>query len=199
MKNLIKKSLLIVAVLTTVVISATNINNNLDIKVSTIDSKLIDLRLKNSDGDLTISVKDSYGEVLYSEKFEGVYFSKKYDLQTLPTGNYYFEVEGSTKINLMPFTVTRRGFEFKNEIASTYYKPTVRQEGDLVLISKIAFNKENFEINLYDEESNLLYNELLNGKINLDKALNLKDLKSGSYKLVTKSEGKVFEQNVYKK
>ena len=199
MKNLIKKSLLIVAVLTTVVISATNINNNLDIKVSTIDSKLIDLRLKNSDGDLTISVKDSYGEVLYSEEFSGSYFSKKYDLNTLPTGNYYFEVEGSTKINLMPFTVTSKGFEFNNEITSTYYKPTIRQEGDLILISKIAFNQENLEINLYDEESNLLYNELLNGEVNLGKALSLKDLRTGNYKLVTKSAGKVFEQNVYKK
>ncbi len=199
MKNLIKKSLLIVAVLTTVVISATNINNNPDIKVSTIDSKLIDLRLKNSDGDLTISVKDSYGEVLYSEEFSGSYFSKKYDLNTLPIGNYYFEIEGVTKINLMPFTVTSRGFEFKNEITSTYYKPTIRQEGDLILISKIAFNEENFEINLYDDEFNLLYNELLAGEVNLGKALNLKDLKSGSYKVVTKSAGKIFEQNVYKK
>ncbi|UMB60108.1 DUF3244 domain-containing protein [Lutibacter sp. A80] len=199
MKNLIKKSLLLVVVLTTAVISATNINKDLDIKVSTIDSKLIDLRLKNSDRDLTISVKDTYGEVLYSEEFEGVYFSKKYDLNILPTGNYYFEIEGATKINLMPFTVTSRGFEFKNEVKSTYYKPIVRQDGDLVYISKVAFNKENFEINLYDDESNLLYKELLNGEVNLGKAISLEELRSGSYKLVTKSAGKIFEQSVYKK
>ena len=134
MKNLIKKCLLIVAVLTTIVMSGANINNNVEVNV--IDSKLIDLRLKNSDGDLTISIIDTYGETLYTEKFEGSYFSKKYDLNTLPAGNYYFEIEGRTRINLMPFKITSKGFEFKNEIESTFYKPIVRQERDLVFISK---------------------------------------------------------------
>lgn len=196
MKNLIKKSLLIVAVLATVVIKATNINNN--VKVNVIDLKLIDLKLKNTDGNLTISVKDAFGEVLYTEKFEENYFSKKYDLNTLPTGNYYFEIEGRTRINLMPFKVTSKGFEFKNNVESTYYKPIVRQDGDLVFISKIAFNKEEFEINLYDQQLNLLYREKLNGDINLGKKLNLKNLKSGNYSIVMKSAGKVFKQKVYK-
>lgn len=198
MKNLIKKSLLIVAMLTTVVLSATNINNN--VKVNVIDSKLIDLKLKNSDGNLTISVKDAYGEVLYAEKFEGSDFSKKYDLNTLPIGNYYFEIEGHTKINLMPFIVTSKGLEFNNEIKSTYYKPTIRQEGDLVFISKLTLDKEeDLEIYFYDKELNLLYKEVVNGDINLGKTINLKNLKSGNYSIVTKSAGKVFEQKVYKK
>ena len=163
-----------------------------------INSKLIDLKLENSDGDLTISVIDAYGEILYTENFEGNYFSKKYDLNTLPAGNYYFEFEGETRINLMPFKVTSKGFEFKNQIESTFYKPIVRQEGDLVFISKTAFNKEDFEIYLYDNQSNILYQEKLKGDINLGKSLNLKNLTSGNYKIVMKSAGKVFEQKVYK-
>ncbi len=196
MKNLIKKNLLIVALFFAVVTNATNINNN--VKVTLINSKLIDLKLENSDGDLTISVIDAYGEILYTENFEGNYFSKKYDLNTLPAGNYYFEFEGETRINLMPFKVTSKGFEFKNQIESTFYKPIVRQEGDLVFISKTAFNKEDFEIYLYDNQSNILYQEKLKGDINLGKSLNLKNLTSGNYKIVMKSAGKVFEQKVYK-
>lgn len=197
MKNLIKKSLLVVAVLTTIVMNGANIDNNVEVNV--IDSKLIDLKLKNSDGDLTISVRDAYGETLYTEKFEGNYFSKKYDLNTLPTGDYYFEIEGQTKINLMPFNVTSEGIEFNNKVESVYYKPTVRQEGDLVFISKIALNNENFTISLYDNHLNMLYKEEISGDVNLGKTLNLMKLKQGSYSIVMKSGGKSFEQKVYKK
>jgi len=197
MKNLIKENLLIVALLFAVVTYATNINDN--VKVALINSKLIDLKLENSDGDLIIRIKDTYGEVLYAEKFEGNYFSKKYDLNTLPIGNYYFEIEGRTRINLMPFKLTSSGFELRNQMKSTFYKPIVRQEEDLVFISKIAFNTEDFEVYLYDEQLNLLYKENLKGDINLGKTLNLKNLKSGNYRIVMKSEGKVFEQKVYKK
>lgn len=197
MKNLLKKNLLIVALLFAVVTKATNINNN--VKVAMINSKLIDLKLENSDGDLRISIKDIYGEVLYAEKFEGNYFSKKYDLNTLPIGNYYFEIEGRTRINLMPFKLTSSGFELRNQMKSTFYKPIVRQEEDLVFISKIAFNTEDFEVYLYDDQLNLLYKENLKGDINLGKTLNLKNLKSGNYRIVMKSEGKVFEQKIYKK
>lgn len=197
MKNLIKKSLLVVAVLTTIVMSGANINNNIDVNV--IDSKVIDLKLKNSDGDLTISVRDAYGETLYTEKFEGNYFSKKYDLNTLPTGDYYFEIEGRTKINLMPFKVTSEGIEFDNKVESIYYKPNVRQDGDLVFISKVALNNENFTISLYDDHLNMLYKEELSGRVNLGKTLNLMKLEKGSYSVIMKSGGKSFEQKVYKK
>lgn len=196
MKNLIKKSLLIVAILTTVVTNATNINKN--VEVNGIDLKLIDLKLKNSDGDLTISVKDTYGETLHTEKFEGNYFSKKYDLNTLPIGDYYFEIEGRTKINLMPFKVTLKGLEFENKVESTYYKPTVRQDGDLVFISKVALNNDNITIYLYDKHFNVLYKETLGEDVNLGKTLNLMSLKSGTYSLVMKCGGKVFEQKIYK-
>lgn len=197
MKNLIKKSLLVVAVLTAMVMNGANINDNVEVNV--IDSKLIDLKLKNSDGDLTISVRDVYGETLYTEKFEGSYFSKKYDLNTLPIGDYYFEIEGRTKINLMPFKITSEGIEFNNKVESVYYKPTVRQEGDLVFISKVALNNENFTIYLYDDHLNMLYKEELSGDINLGKTLNLMKLNNGNYSIVMKSGGKSFEQKIYKK
>ena len=196
MKNLIKKSLLIVAVLTTVVINANNINN---VFVNVIDAKLIDLKLNNSDGDLQISIKDTYGEVLHIEEFEGSSFYQKYDLNTLPVGDYYFEIEGQTKINKMPFKVTSKGIEFQNEINSTYYKPTIRQEGDLVFITKVALTDENLTIVLYDHDSNTLYKEELNNNVELGKTLNLVKLKAGSYNLLLKSGGKVFEQKIYKK
>lgn len=196
MKKLLKKSLLVVAVLTSIVINAANINN---VVVDVIDVKLIDLKLNNSDGDLKISVKDAYGELLHSEKFVGSYYSQKYDLNVLPVGDYYFEIEGQTKIKVMPFNVTDKGIDFSNVIESVYYKPTVRQNEDLVFITKIALNEENLSVILYDQQLNVVYKEELNGDVNLGKTLNLKKLKRGYYNLLMKSEGRIFEQKIYKK
>ena len=196
MKNLIKKSLLVVAVLTTMVINATNINN---VVVNVIDVKVVDLKLNNSDGDLQISVIDTYGEVLHVEEFVGSYFSKKYDLNTLPEGDYYFEIEGQTKINLMHFEVTSNGVEFKNVVNSVYYKPTVRQEGDMVFITKVALAEENLGITLFDKDLNTLYKEELSKDVNLGKTLNLAKLEAGTYNLLLKSGGKTFVQKIYKK
>ncbi|MFD1294756.1 hypothetical protein ACFQ5N_13010 [Lutibacter holmesii] len=196
MKNLIKKSLLIVAVFTTIVLNATNTNN---VVVNVIDVKVIDLKLNNSDGDLQISVVDTYGEILHVEKFTGSYFSQKYDFNTLPVGDYFFEIEGQTKINLMPFKVTSSGIEFKNVVNDVYYKPTVRQDGDLLFITKVALDNENLGITLLDKELNTLYKEELTNDINLGKTLNLEMLPAGDYSLLLKSDGKTFVEKINKK
>lgn len=196
MKKLIKKSLLVVAVLTTMVINATNTNN---VVVNVIDVKVIDLKLNNSDGELQISVIDTYGEVLHVEEFVGSFFSKKYDLNTLPEGDYYFEIEGQTKINLMHFNISKNGIEFKNVVDSVYYKPTVRQDGDLFFITKVALEEESLVITLLDKNLNTLYKEELSNNVNLGKTLNLTKLEAGTYNLLLKSGGKTFVQKIYKK
>jgi len=195
MKSLIKKSLVIAMLFTAMVMVASNEDSGVTFTV--IDSKLIDLKLQNSDGDILISVKDIDGHVLYSENYEGLNFSKKYDLATLPNGDYFFEIEGSTKIKLMPFKVSSKKVSFNNEIETVYYKPTVRQDENLVYVSKVTFNEEaSLAISLYDEKLNVLYSEDLSGTLSLGKVLDISKLEKGNYKLVLKSGNKVFTQGI---
>ena len=88
----------------------------------------------------SIKSSNSSGNRFVVSKNPGVtgFWSKKYDLQTLPVGDYYFEIEGRTKINVIPFKVTSEGTEFSNTVESIYYKPIVRQDGDLLFISKVS-------------------------------------------------------------
>jgi len=196
MKKIIKKSLLIVAVLTTMVAGAKELENGLNLRL--IDSKLIDLSLNNSDGSLTVRVKDSNDHILYSEQFNGSQFSKKYDLKTLPTGSYFFEIEGETKIKLMKFTVNHKNVEFSNEIEKVYFKPVVRRDSDLIFINMIAMEKEPFTIALYNEGEKLLYKEEMDGIINIGKKLNISKLEKGTYRLLMKSNGKSFTELIIK-
>ena len=195
MKSLIKKSLVIAMLFTAMVTAASNEDSG--VKFTLVDSKLIDLKLQNSDGDILISVKDIEGHVLYSENYEGINFSKKYDLAALPNGDYFFEIEGRTKIKLMPFKVSSKKVSFNNEIETVYYKPTVRQDKNLVYVSKVTFNEEaSLAISLYDEKLNELYSEDLSGTLSLGKILDISKLAKGNYKLVLKSGNKVFTEEI---
>lgn len=194
MKNLVKKGLLI-AILSFAMVAKASDNDN-GIKVTVINTKLIDLKLQNFDGDLVISVKDITGQVLYSENYKGSKFSKKYDIKTLPTGDYFFEIEGQTKIKLMPFTVSSNEVKFNNEIEAVYFKPIVRRKNDLVYISKIALKNETLNVVLFDDNENVLYNEKISGSTTIGKTLNVKELETGSYKLVLSSDNRVFTEQI---
>jgi len=118
MKNLIKKSLLIVAVITTIASTASEFEGN--VNITKIEAKLIHFKVKNNYEDLTVRVKDIYGEVLYSEQFETQNFSKKFDLTTLPNGDYFIEVKGNTAIEIMSFTVNSKEVKL-NYTSNTRY------------------------------------------------------------------------------
>jgi len=199
MKNLFKRSLLTVALLTLLGSNAMSNETNLNDNLIIVNGKLINLTLKYTDGDLKVNVKDSFGYILYNDTYTGSEFAKKFDLTSLPNGNYYFEIEGQTKIMMIPFTVSLTNVDFQKDEETVFLKPIVRMKDDNIFISKITFNNEILKIELYDNDSNLLYKEELKGAISLERNLNISKLVSGDYKLIMISENRIFEQTVKKR
>lgn len=195
MKNLIKRSFLIVALFTTIALTAAEVESGMKLKI---DSKLVDLSLYNTDGNITVRVKDSKDYVLYTEQFEGKDYSKKYDLATLPNGDYFFEIEGQTKIKLVSFRVKPNAVVLNNTYKTILFKPVVRQENNKIYISKLALNDESLNVVLYDRNYNVLYKEELNGNVNLEKVLNISNLEKGNYILKLNSNTQSFTKNIIK-
>jgi len=196
MKNLMKKFLFIVAVLTSIVTTAKG--GELNMRVCAINAKTINLVLRNADGDIQVSIKDNKGFKLYSKNFQSLYVSKKFDLRTLETGDYIIEVKGQTKIIVMPFTVEANHVKIKSNFETIFHRPNVRLENDNVLISILANENESLEIKLYDDYANLLYFEEIVGKVNLKRTLNISKLINGEYSLVIKSGNKIFRETIKK-
>ena len=199
MKNLFKRSLLVIALFTLLGSNAMSNDNNLNDNLIIVNGKLVDLTLKYTDGELKINIKDSFGIVLYNDIYTGVEFTKKFDLTSLPNGNYYFEIEGQTKIKMIPFTVILNNIDFQKEEETIFFKPIIRFKENVVYISKLALKKGKMKIKIYDDNSNLIYTEDLKEKLYLERKLNLSMLESGSYNIVLKSEGKIFKEKVTKK
>tara|TARA_R110002050_G_scaffold293182_1_gene449429 strand:- start:102067 stop:102651 length:585 start_codon:yes stop_codon:yes gene_type:complete len=188
MKNVIKKSILLVTVFTTMLSIANEIPNKIEKTY-----KETALTINNvSQGNL-LSIKDYNGLVLYKEliNFNGTY-KKGFDLTALPVGEYFFEVDKDMEINTIPFTVNPNSVVFNKEEETSIYKPYLRQKGDLVLISKLALNLEPLKVSIYSEfngNSKLVYTQKIEGIQAIDIAYRLK---KGNFKIVFNSNGKEF-------
>ena len=76
--------------------------------------------------------------------------------------------------------------------------PSIWIKNDKVFVSRFALENQTMKITVIDSDSNVIYNEKLSGKINLGKVLNFSKLEDGTYKLVIKNDGKVFEKHIKK-
>ncbi|NLP58602.1 hypothetical protein [Lutibacter sp. B1] len=196
MKSLIKKCVLVAILLTTVVGIAKN--DDPSVKINTTSAKQVNLTLNNFDKAIDVYIKDSQGVILYKETVEKNVFSRKYDLKTLPSGNYYFEIDTYTKVKTIPVYVDATKVVLNNENESVYFKPVVRVNNDKVYISKLALNEAPLKIVMYDSNFNLIFSEELSGSINLERKLDISRLEKGEYKLLLTSEGKSVIKDIRK-
>jgi len=191
MKKIIKNSLFIAMLFSAIVTMASESDNSINFTV--VNSNLIDLNLENFDGEIKVSVKDAHGEVLHSEKLSGTSISKTYDLKTLPSGDYLFEIEGETKIKKLPFSVNRDGIVL-DEVRTVCFKPAVRVENELIYISQLVMNEEALSIALLDNDANVLYEGISRNSEFTGKILSTEKLEEGSYTLVMESGGRTFNE-----
>ena len=192
MKNLIKNSLVIVVLFTTLLGNA-----NSSLKNSNDEAKTT-LTLKNVKRGNELSVKDAYGIILYKETIQnsGNYI-KGFDLTALPDGNYFFELDKRLEIKTIPFTVQATVVKFEKEMESVFHKPFVRSEANLVYVSKLSLYKQPLEIEVYYKGDDsigfdLIYSETIENTQNIKRVYNLDIIEKGNYKIVTKTEGRTF-------
>lgn len=184
MKNLFKKSVLLLLFLIANVVTANITFEN--VYLFSESSKSLNLQLSNNDGASEIFIKDSEGVLLYSELVKSSKLSKRFDLSLLPNGIYYIEVVGQTKINVIPFKVSKMNVEVLVESKSIVHKPIIRVNDNLVFISKFSPNKELLKITFYDTYDNLLFEEKLDKEITKGKIFDISQLPKGKYKLTAK-------------
>ena len=137
MRKVLKRVLLIVVMVTTLMVKGNNVIVNINEK-----SKVINLEFKNNDGELRIIIKDGHGEILHAEKYKGLKFSKTFDFKSVPNGDYYIEVEGETKVKVFPLAISRKGVELIKNEEAVYFKPIIRRVEDKLFISKLNLKQE---------------------------------------------------------
>ncbi len=189
MKNIIKNSLVVVMLLSTLFVSA---NSNL--RVENEDFKTT-ISLNNLKEGNKIFIKDASGSILYSEtiKTPGNY-NKSFDLTTLPNGDYLFEINKGLEINTILFNVRETVVAFEKENEKVIYKPYVTVDKNLVRVSKLSLEEKPLQIEIFFDDNgyNLIHTETVGKTKSISRVYSLNKAKKGNYKIVTRTEGRTF-------
>lgn len=195
MKKTIKNTLVVMAMLGAITSYANFIpNSTLNEKVKTTI-----LNLDNVRKGQRLLIKSKSGTILYKESIsETGDYSKEFDLTTLPDGNYFFELEKDVEIQIIPFSVSENNVEFSKEFEVTIFKPIVRAKNNKLMVSKLSLNLQPMTIEIYYDSPNGSFERIYSEKIEntkvFERIYSLDENKPGTYKIITKSEGRVYSQ-----
>ena len=125
MKTLIKNSLVLAVMFTTLLVNANEISSLKNLK----DDKTTMLTLLNVKKGNQLIMKDAFGKVLYRQSIRNSgEFVKGFDLTSLPNGKYYFLLKGDLQKKIIPFRINKNKLEYNQEMESTIKKTLTRSK-----------------------------------------------------------------------
>lgn len=200
MKKIIRKGVILMALLSSIITSANRVSYKTPLKE--IDKTLI--TLDNVKIGQELFIKDIHGSVIYEESIEVTgFFRKEFDLETLPDGLYFIELNKGVEINVIPFTVNSYSAELHKEKETTIFKPVVKLKDNFVFIAKLSSAEEPVDVELYYDSNDshsgmyeLLYSERITNTENIHRVYKLDKHEKGSYKIILKTEGRTFIEKV---
>ena len=194
MKNLARKSLLVVGLMMSLSIQA----NDAEIINNEKENKGTNMRFENVQQGSTLIIKDENGFLLFKESIEQTGdYSKTFDLTTLPNGNYYFELNSELKIVVIPFNVNSSEVMLDKESEEFICKPVVRAKDNMVYVSRSGIEKAPLSYKIYYANNyDLVHSIQFDESEEVKKAYDFSAAKKGNYVIVFESNGRKFTKNI---
>lgn len=142
-----------------------------------------------------ISVSDSSGEVIYRGlvKYNGN-LTTLFDFTNLKNGKYKVEITRDYEIEINTIEVKNSEVKFLSDLQRTIHKPVFRSQDAKLLISKLALNDSEMNIELYFEDD-LIHTETVKGDKILNRVYKLDQTLKGNYTAIIRSDGRVFVED----
>ncbi|WP_178991153.1 hypothetical protein [Winogradskyella schleiferi] len=139
-----------------------------------------------------ISVTDASGIVIYSGEINyNGNLTTLFDFTQLKNGKYTVEVSKGFEIEINTIEVKDFAVSYINKNKKTIYKPVVRNEKGKVLISKLAFDTDKMDVELY-YEGEMIHTETVKGDSTLSRVYKLDQTLKGNYTTIIRSNNRVF-------
>ena len=190
MKTIIKKYLVAFIFLLSLVSYATEKNIS-----TTIDGKKVKVEFTAVRKGQVLSIKNANNIVMYSDVIEMAgNYTRTFDLTNLENGKYTAELEKDFETIIKPFLVANGLVTFTPEENKTIFKPVIRIQDNLLLISKISLEDQPVKITLY-YKGDVIYTETSKDTKVLNRALRLLKNKKGNYTVAISADNKNYRKN----
>ena len=180
MKTIKRRVLVVVFMLGTLF----NYANNEKEFNKTIDAKKVKVVFKDVKKGQLLSVKDKNGLQLHSETVSSQgELIKFFDLSTLNNGVYTIELNKEFKIVIKSLLIKDNNVSFIKDSEKIIFKPVIRNKENLVLISKVNFDKKPVKITLFYNDE-VIYSETLKDELMLKRVYRLDKELRGNYTVI---------------
>ena len=189
MKTIIKKYLVTFTILVSLANYATE--NNIS---TPIDGKKVKVEFIAVRKGQVLSIKNANSIIMYSDVIEMAgNYARTFDLTGLENGKYKIELEKNFETIIKPFLVKNRLVTFLPEENKTIFKPVIRIEDNLLLISKISLENQPVKITLYYKGDVIYTENTRDGKI-LNRVFRLLKNKKGNYTVAISANEKKYSK-----
>ena len=190
MKTIINKYLVTFTILVSLANYATE--NNIS---TPIDGKKVKVEFIAVRKGQVLSIKNANSVIMYSDVIEMAgNYARTFDLTGLENGKYRIELEKNFETIIKPFLVENRLVTFLPEENKTIFKPVIRTQDNLLLISKISLENQPVKITLYYKDE-VIYTETAKDAKILNRALRLLKNKKGNYTVAISADNKNYSKS----
>ncbi|MBU3011653.1 hypothetical protein KO506_09585 [Polaribacter vadi] len=184
--NIIKKTVLVASLMLG---TFTNYANNTTSE-NTLDASKVKVVFNEVKKGQKLTIKNINGTVLYSENVaQAGKFIKTFDFSLLKDGNYTLELEKDFQIIVKSLKIEDNKVIFAEDTKKVILKPVIRKKENLIMITKIAFDNQPLEVDLY-YNNEIILSETLEGEEILNRVYKLDINEKGDYKVVVKNNGR---------
>ena len=141
-------------------------------------------------GSAVLRLKDAQGRVLHRESIKGTAYMKKYNLASLPEGEYTVEVRSAEGVSQETFMLS------KGNAQAIYFKPAVQIDEALVKVMFKNSIASPVSLKLYDRYGKVIYQETVACQEQYAKGLNLSKLAAGRYSLSLTGDNYVYSKSI---
>lgn len=188
MKTTIKQYLTTVVLILGTFINYANENNT---SFDIIDGKKVRFEFKQVKKGHILSIINENGLVIYRQEIKNTgTYSQIFDLSKLEKGKYTTELEKDYEITIRNLTILEGKVYLQDE--KKLFKPVIRIEKNLVLISKITFYEEPIKIVFYYNEEIIYSETVTNVGTVLNSVYKLSKEKKGAYNVAIKSNNRSY-------
>lgn len=195
MKTMRKSLLIAMMVMATAVVFANG--NKPNVKVEKVGTKMVALQASQlGTSETQVQLKDENGLILHKvvlNNNENV--NKRFDLTSLPAGNYDLEVENDASFTTTPIEVTASAAFVLEADQVMIIKPVVRQNGDMLDIIMPSEDSASVSVTIFNNNLKPVFRETVAGSTEM-RRYDLSKLGKGGYRIKVRAQGKEFIQFV---
>jgi len=196
MKKISKLSLMLVMTLLAMNVHAGTVDFTIDVKKE--QGKKVTFALNTVDV-VNITIYDAEDKLVHSEEVNSKKnFNRTYDLNALPEGSYFLEVESDSKILRYEISVAKETASLSAKAISEEDKPaaTFLYKDGLVWVNIINLNQSPVYINIINKDGDEVYNSVKLTDQNVTKVFDVNNIENEKYTFVMTYKDKTFSKTL---